>query len=277
MAKMNGELFKLLQRPELWERSTAPFWDDEHISEAMLEAHLNPDWDAASRKLETIESSVRWISTVLPPHSRLLDLGCGPGLYCKRFSALGYEVTGVDLSERSLRYAGEHDPLTSYIRQNYLELTYREAFDAVTMIYCDYAALTLPERHSLLERIHAALKPGGVFLFDVFSNVYFRRKAEGKSWSVNPDGGFWSGEPHIELAATYLYEAETVSVDQSVILTQDSVTEYLIWDTDYDLKRLTEEIAPFGFTVKAAFDDVCGTPYTGSADTLCLVAVKAEP
>lgn len=40
-------------RPGLWERSAEPFWDGEHISKDMLEAHLNPMVDAASRKKET--------------------------------------------------------------------------------------------------------------------------------------------------------------------------------------------------------------------------------
>jgi len=43
---MIKDLFLLLRKPTLWQRSCEPFWDDEHISKGMLEAHLNPDWDA---------------------------------------------------------------------------------------------------------------------------------------------------------------------------------------------------------------------------------------
>ena len=53
-----NKLFSLLQRPTLWQRSSKPFWNDEHISKSMLEAHLNPDWDAASRK-HSYEEAVR--------------------------------------------------------------------------------------------------------------------------------------------------------------------------------------------------------------------------
>ena len=45
--QMIEPLFHLLKKPMLWQRSTEPFWDDEHISKGMLEAHLNPDLDAA--------------------------------------------------------------------------------------------------------------------------------------------------------------------------------------------------------------------------------------
>ncbi|MDR1203930.1 MAG: hypothetical protein LBL26_00400 [Peptococcaceae bacterium] len=47
---MIDRLFRLLRKPALWQRSAEPFWNDGHISKGMLEAHLNPDWDAASRK-----------------------------------------------------------------------------------------------------------------------------------------------------------------------------------------------------------------------------------
>ena len=52
---MIDQLFRLLQKPVLWQRSAEPFWDDEHISKGMLEAHLNPDWEAASRKHSFID------------------------------------------------------------------------------------------------------------------------------------------------------------------------------------------------------------------------------
>ena len=47
---MFDQLSPLLRKPTLWQRSEELFWNDEHISKGMLEAHLNPDWDAASRK-----------------------------------------------------------------------------------------------------------------------------------------------------------------------------------------------------------------------------------
>ena len=76
-------LFKLLQKPKLWQRSTEPFWDDDHISKGMLEAHLNQYWDAASRKHSYIDKSVKWLMSIIPEGSKVLDIGCGPGLYTK--------------------------------------------------------------------------------------------------------------------------------------------------------------------------------------------------
>ena len=57
---MFDQLLYLIQKPALWQRSIEPFWDDEHILKGMIEAHLNPEWDAASRKYSTINEYLVW-------------------------------------------------------------------------------------------------------------------------------------------------------------------------------------------------------------------------
>ena len=273
---MIDQLFHLLQKPALWQRSTEPFWDDEHISKSMLEAHLNPDCDAASRKHSFIDVSVKWLSGIIPANGKILDLGCGPGLYAKKLSDIGYDVTGMDYSKRSIAYAKSQDSKAEYIYQNYLELDDTDAFDAVILIYGDYAALIPDERKILLEKAYKALKSGGLFILDVFTEKHSSKKLtkpawELTAWGLCENGGFWSAEPHICLDATYLYENNTVVVDQSIVITKSEVKEYLIWDTIYTIEKLTDEVLPFGFTVKSIFDDVSGKPYTGEAETLCFV------
>ena len=92
----------LKEKPSLYAPSSAPFWDDEHISEYMLKAHLDPEIDAASRRHDFIEQSAKWIAQYckVRPGMKLLDLGCGPGLYAERFCKEGFRVTGLDYSRR---------------------------------------------------------------------------------------------------------------------------------------------------------------------------------
>lgn len=59
-------------------------WTDAHISKQLLNVHLNPDIDLASRKKASIESTVNWIlNSVNLEKMNILDLGCGPGLYAE--------------------------------------------------------------------------------------------------------------------------------------------------------------------------------------------------
>lgn len=273
---MIDKLFSLLQKPALWQRSSEPFWDDVHISKQMLEAHLNPDWEAASRKHSDIDRSVKWLSNVIPAGSKILDMGCGPGLYTKRLSAMGYDVTGIDYSKRSIAYARNKDTQTRYIYQNYLDLNDSETYDAIALIYCDYGALTLPERQVLLAKVYRALRPGGQFIFDVFTEKTQKEDQDKTSWSFFRNGGFWNVEPYVCLEAVYHFKNNTVAAGQTVVITDNGLHGFLIWNSVFSKQTLTDEVLPFGFQTSSVFDDMCGSPYTGEASTLCVILKKQE-
>ena len=64
MMKFYDTLTEALQRPPLYKRSSAPFWEDEHISAQMLKAHLDPESDGASRNADFIDRSAQWIDSL---------------------------------------------------------------------------------------------------------------------------------------------------------------------------------------------------------------------
>ncbi|RYZ27466.1 MAG: class I SAM-dependent methyltransferase, partial [Sphingobacteriales bacterium] len=43
------------------------------------------------------------------PQSRMLDAGCGRGRHSRYLAAKGYDVTGIDLSFRSIAYAKQYE------------------------------------------------------------------------------------------------------------------------------------------------------------------------
>jgi len=226
MNSMNNKLLMDFgNKPKLYRASTNKFWDDEHISTGMLEAHLNPHQDGASRTHDFIDKSVDWVTTIIKPQkgTKLLDLGCGPGFYTSRFYQAGYEVTGIDFSKRSISYAKEqcelNDWCIDYHYQDYLTIDYTEEFEIITMIYCDFAVLSESDRKILIEKVYRALKPNGIFLFDVFTEKM--RKTESKNWYKSEEDGFFSPISHMCLQATYQYDDEDqTQLEQYVILTE---------------------------------------------------------
>ncbi len=59
-------------------------WTDPYISRQLLELHVNPDHDIASRGKTKIENITNWILTQTNKTKlEILDLGCGPGLYAE--------------------------------------------------------------------------------------------------------------------------------------------------------------------------------------------------
>lgn len=271
---MFTDLQEYLKRPALFERTEEKFWNYPHISAQMLQYHLNPNTDAASRKPEFIKCCAEWISSLpLPEGASLLDIGCGPGLYTKQFAERGLRVTGLDFSESSIKHARTYDPKSEYIMQDYLEMNFSNAFDVITLIYCDYPALIPEERNELLRRVYRALKPNGLFVFDVFTSLSHAGRRENKSWAMYPNGGFWSAKPHICLGAGYFY-GETVAVDRTVVIEDQAVRCYNIWDACFNKESLLAEVSPAGFSELGFYSDATGTPYSDESPTICAVLIK---
>ena len=56
----------------------------------------------------------RVVQELLPKGSRIIDLGCGNGGGSGRFIQAGYQVAGIDPSERGIALAREHYPLGTW-------------------------------------------------------------------------------------------------------------------------------------------------------------------
>jgi SAM-dependent methyltransferase len=131
-------LSDFLKRPAPFCRYTAKeLWTRPHLAQQMLDFHLSQDTDLASRRFEAIDLTVDWLDAQIDFSSkRVCDLGCGPGLYTERFASRGADVTGVDFSRHSLRYAERQGSQSvSYIEADYLVDDLPTGFDLVTLIF----------------------------------------------------------------------------------------------------------------------------------------------
>ncbi len=271
---MYHKLLSLMAKPDPHRSNIHPFWDDDHISQRMLDAHLTPDWDAASRTHAFMDASADWIAQVAPPehYPRLLDLGCGPGLYARRFEERGYRVLGIDLSRRSVAYA-QGLGLRCQVG-NYCELNLNETFDLVTLIYCDFGALPPADRREVLRRAHAHLRPGGRMILDVFSLAHERGFQPYQTWQHYPEGGFWRTEPYILLEEGMHYPNHVIGRQIHVITERDTAS-YWLWDTCYSPELMQTEVEQAGFCLSGIYGDVAGAPFTPESDVLAAVLQKA--
>lgn len=266
-----------MKKPELYEPGDGAFWNDSHISARMLEAHLDPGADGATRNHAFVEKSARWIGERYPS-SRcpcLLDLGCGPGIYGRHFAAGGYAVTGVDCSERSIGYAVSHRAGTeTYLCADYLGLSFENSFDLAVMIWCDYGVLSPKDRKKVLANVFRALKPGGVFLLDVFGAEKFDGRKEHTSYNWEEQGGFWSAQPYLLLSRVWRYRERT-ALDRHIVVTAESIRAVNIWEHYFTAGELRRELEDAGFRQEGLWSDVAGKTWTPGSEILCTAVRKA--
>jgi SAM-dependent methyltransferase len=275
-----SQLIGLQQKPDPFTSGEPLFWDDPHISAHLLEAHLNPDIDAASRNPETIDRSVKWLveNLALKAGDSVLDLGCGPGLYTSRFARAGLQVTGVDYSHRSIEYAtksaAKNNLKIAYRYQNYLELNDENRYDVVLLIYGDFCPLNPEQRTTLLNNAYRALKPNGKFVLDVSTREHRKKHGNKNRWQAL-ESGFWKPGPHLVLEEGFDYPEQSIWLDQyTVIEANGKMSVYRNWFQDYTPEAITNELAQNGFVVESLWGDLTGTLFTQESEWIGLVTYK---
>jgi len=278
---MFTQLKTMMKKPALYEKGTAELWTDEHISKGMLEAHLNPDWDAATRKHATVLEIVKWIGLVSPAeqYHSLLDLGCGPGIYAEEFHKAGYKVAGMDFSERSIRYARnsaqeKNMPIT-YYHQDFLTMDFKEQFDLVTLIYYDFCTLPTEDRAKTLKNICTALRPGGMLIVEVHTPQHFSGQKEYKRWEYVEEG-FYCAKPHLCLESFYRYDEQNTILDQYIIVTEQDIRSVNVWHHTFTKDEFTQDLGAARLSVKALYGNMTGADYCDNGKEMCFVAQKSK-
>jgi len=280
------ELERINSKPQPFDYSTVSMlWNDPYISQKMLELHLDDNSDLASRKKSFIASSVDWMVNHfdITPGSLICDFGCGPGLYTTLFAEHGAHVTGIDFSENSIRYArkvAEEKSLSvNYVFQDYLEYRSDEKYDLITMIYCDFCALSPSQRQILLTKFHDLLKNDGAIVLDVHSLKHYDSVQEKSIYSHSSKDfipNFWSDKPYYVFTNTFKYEEEHLCLDKYVIIEEGRKHEIVNWLQCYSLESLKKEFQENGLDIIEHYSDVSGTPHNPDSTIMCVVARKTS-
>ena len=294
---------RLAKRPALWESEDRSFWTDAYVTKHVLQAHLDPHIDDASRKPWQIAATV---DTILeeaghPEASknsernpsdrelqnaeaggvtpRLLDIACGPGLYAEQFAARGFVVVAVDFSKISIDYARQEarkQGLTiDYRQEDFLQCDFGGEFDVVTMIYGEFCTITESERTELLERVFRSLRPGGIFAFDVFTINYVRRLRRGSDWYVNDRNGFWQKSRHLVLERNFHYPEASASAARYVVVdARGRYRTFTVWWRHFHRDELVGMLEGTGFEVSSVYGSLWGDSSSDDDEWIGVYAKK---
>jgi SAM-dependent methyltransferase len=125
------------------------------------------------------------------PDGIVVDLGCGSGLWARELLRAGYGVFGIDISGALVEIAREKAPGAEFRVGSPFEAP-TPPCDAVTAVGEVLNYLFDPENEErglegVFGRVYGALRPGGVFVFDVLGPGQVPPGTTARGWRVGED------------------------------------------------------------------------------------------
>ena len=137
--------------------------------------YANLDIDKVSLK------AYREFSSLLPKNGIVLDYGCGPGYFSKKFLADGFQVNAFDASEKMIEIASMETRVNWWLGDF-------KSFRATTLydgIWANFSLLHAPKKEifQLIRTIFKSLKPRGLFSLGLKLGIGEKRDKIGRKYS----------------------------------------------------------------------------------------------
>jgi len=254
-----------------WVAASQLPWNEPVFSRRMLDVHLDPSTHMASRSPDVIARHLDWLAAQLESttgtESHILDVGCGPGLYCHELARRGYKTTGFDFAPAPLAWA------KSTAETEKLDCRFQEAdltalpedfaaqvgpIDAITFWFGEFHSFEPPVATKFLSRLTDCLKPGGLFVLEYQPMDIFVTE-DSSEWSAREKSVFCD-VPHLWLQEFHWDEAARAEVHVHWIIEQQSgnLKRYIQCHQGWPDDELVELLAGAGLV-----DPVFHPPVTG--------------
>lgn len=210
----------------------------------MLREHLSQRHDRASNRFEKIDVQVTWVHEHILERkpAKVLDLGCGPGLYTSRLARLGHECVGIDYSPSSVDYAVEfalQEKLACKYQLEDIRLAdYGGGFGLVMLLQGEFNTFRPADARSILQKACEALADGGALLLEAHTFDGVRGSVMRPTVWFSVERGLFSDAPHLWLQE-HSWDEET----------KTATTRYFIIDA------ATAHVTAYGGTAQAYSED----------------------
>ena len=184
-----------------------------------------------------------------PPGSAMLDVACGKGRHSIQLSGKGFDVTGIDLSEDSIREALQYETDWLHFYRHDMRLPFWiNYFDYAFNFFTSFGYFkTRREHDNAIHTIALSLKANGIFVMD-YLNVHYAEDHLIHQSDKQIDGiNFFITKWYDE---THFYK--------KVVVEDESLEEPLIYTekvSKFTLGDLTEMFAYQGMQIHEVFGD----------------------
>ena len=210
--------------PAPWVEGGKIPWDEPGFSTRMLREHLSQEHDAASRRATLVDAHVAWLFDYalggVP--GKVVDLGCGPGLYTSRLARRGCHCLGIDFSPASIEYAraeAEREGLPcEYRLRDLRDGDFGAGHALVLLCNGEFNVFRREQARALLGAAHASLAPGGRLVLELHDEPAVERQGRRAPTWYSAASGLFSERSHLCLRESAWCAEERAAVNRYYIV-----------------------------------------------------------
>jgi SAM-dependent methyltransferase len=151
----------------------------------------NKHWGDRTSNPFSLEILNRLILSRLSPGAKVLDLCCGSGQLDQTLIEMGFQLTGIDGSEKLLEYARRNAPGAEFVHDDARYFSLTPVYEGAVSIFDSLNHIMTPgELGMVFNNTFDALVPGGPFLFDLNMDEAYKAQWKDSNSLVESDHAF---------------------------------------------------------------------------------------
>jgi len=231
-------------------------WYKKSFGEDYLLVYKHRDFAGAYRE---VEAMAEWLE--LPVGAEIFDLCCGMGRHSLALTDLGYQVTGMDLSEVLLHEARNADvnKAVQWVHGDMRAVPLDMTFDAVVNLFTSFGYFDdLAQNIQVLREVERLLKPGGRFLIDFLNPHAVRNQLV--PYSERQEG---------DITIKEYRRIEDGSVKKEILLTEATKEErrYSEQVKLFELSDFVGMLSATSLGISVVYGDYAGSVYDPTTST----------
>jgi SAM-dependent methyltransferase len=235
-------------------------WYQEWFGEEYLELYSHRDEHEARQQVAFFRVQCGMVD------GPVLDLACGMGRHLQELHALGYSAAGCDLSYTLLRTGMREYGAMPLARADMRHLPFCDAvFAALVNFFTSFGYFATEDENRLVVReMSRVLKPGAQFLFDYLNVHRELEKLVQRETRETPLG---------TVQLERWFDASDRSFNKRITIGEK---RYLERVRGYDLDEISAMFTACNLSIRSAFGDFDGSPYSTSSPRLILVGSRSS-
>lgn len=244
--------------------NTATWFKDWFNSPYYHQLYFNRDEQEAGAFID------RLISHLKPPaKSLMLDVACGKGRHSIHLAKMGFDVTGIDLSEDSIDVALQYQTDKLHFFRHDMRLPFWiNYYDYAFNFFTSFGYFnTQRENDNAIRTIAQSLKPNGIFVMDYLNVQYSADKLIPHLTKIIDNVSYTITKWQDEKYFFKKIEIEDGQLKKPLVYTEKVAK--------FSLANFTAMFAKQGLVINEIFGDYHFTPYdTTTSPRLILIASK---